>query len=296
MTYVREIDISSGDFNGSIFWPEAARTKFCHDEERNVSVIFFFHYGLFSILPQSHWYLDFAKRRAETHYPLLRRHRWMAPSTDLAKLVWPDLIAQLLPKRPLILLSQSSLWDGMAILENLVQMRVSQMKDSDAQKQFAAVDYLAANLSDWRWLERASEFLRFFEDGLQARGFSVASSLWRNNPNCPAHLLQGSVLMKRLNGHLAEVIAEETRKGHEPWSQICLVDWRKHLEIHRPEQCDTHHFTKEKCLVFGHLWQRFKRPLQYFLFPKQFTVGFSNGKKVAALVQLCQGFCSVKSS
>lgn len=48
ITYLGTFNLTDGPLNGSAFFPEQSRPAYCHDERRNCSVIFFFHYGLFS--------------------------------------------------------------------------------------------------------------------------------------------------------------------------------------------------------------------------------------------------------
>ena len=48
ITYLGTFNLTGGPLNGSAFFPEQSRPAYCHDERRNCSVIFFFHYGLFS--------------------------------------------------------------------------------------------------------------------------------------------------------------------------------------------------------------------------------------------------------
>lgn len=89
-------------------------TCFAHPQKRqsffprNASVLFLFHFGLFSLHPQPAWYRTFAQMRAATHLPAVEpRPKWPGalPSTDLARWVWPEVASQHLPARPIILLA-----------------------------------------------------------------------------------------------------------------------------------------------------------------------------------------------
>ena len=69
-----------------------------------------------------------------THFLGVRGKAIIISSTDLAHFIWPALIRQHLPSRPLLVLAQSSMWDSMAVLESVIGKRVSQMSDLDLQK------------------------------------------------------------------------------------------------------------------------------------------------------------------
>ncbi|CAK9062822.1 unnamed protein product [Durusdinium trenchii] len=232
-----------GEYRGRLTWPEQAKTLVCHDEARNASVVFLFHYGLFSLPPQPPWYLDFAKRRMGTHFLGIQGKAKIVPSTDLAKFIWPQIIQQHLPSRPLLLLVQSSMWDAFAVLESLTGKRVSQMNKLDVQTLYSVV-FSHENLTHWGWLQRASEFIGMILEGVHSQGM-LATVLWRTNPNCPALPEEGSVTANALSGLFADAVRAEILQGSAPWGEICLVDWRKNLEIHSPKQCDKHHYTKE---------------------------------------------------
>ena len=231
---VDKVNCSSGEYQGQVTWPEGSKTLICHDEAHDSSVMFLFHYGLFSLPPQPTWYVDFAKRRMGSHFLGVRGKSRMVSSTDLASYIWPEVIARL-PKRPAILLVQSSMWDAFAVLEGLTGKRVSQMTDADIEKQH--VSFSEANLSEWRWMQRASD-LRSVEHAQE----NVALLLWRTNPNCPFKAVEGSVVAYTLSELFAKVVRKEIQEG---WRDVCLVDWRNQLEITSPKQCDKHHYTKE---------------------------------------------------
>lgn len=253
--YINQVQIPrNGSNSGNISrvrWPEASKVGLCHDIQRNASVLFLFHFGLFSLHPQPAWYRTFAQMRAATHLPAIEprgpRPKWAPgalPSTDLARWVWPEVASQHLPARPIILLAHSSLWDGMPVLEKIVGKRVSMMNDSEAEKQLTA-HISDTNLTEWGWLERASAFIASFREGLGAKGLDVTSLVWRTNPNCPVLLKQGAVIVSNFSKLSAEAVRKEVAQAERsPWSECCLVDWRKHLEIHNESQCDHHHYSK----------------------------------------------------
>ena len=237
----------SGEYQGQVTWPEGSKTLICDDEAHNSSVMFLFHYGLFSLPPQPAWYVDFAKRRMGSHFLGVRGKSRMVSSTDLASYIWPEVIARHLPKRPAILLVQSSMWDAFAVLEGLTGKRVSQMTEKDIA--VTNVSFSEANLSAWHWMQRASEFLRSVEQAQE----NVAKLLWRTNPNCPFKAVEGSVVANALSELFAEVVRKEIQQG---WRDVCLVDWRSHLEITSPKQCDKHHYTKEGYNAYLHALSR----------------------------------------
>lgn len=245
--YINQVQIFGNGSNISrVRWPQASEVGLCHDTKRNASVLFLFHFGLFSLHPQPAWYRTFAQMRAATHLPAIEprpKQPGALPSTDLARWVWPEVALQHLPARPIILFAHSSLWDGMPVLEKIVGKRVSMMNDSEAEKQLTA-NISETNLTEWGWLERASAFIASFREGLGAKGLEVTSLVWRTNPNCPVLLKQGAVIVSNFSKLSAEVVRKEVASERSPWSECCLVDWRKHLEIHNESQCDHHHYSK----------------------------------------------------
>eukprot|EP00435_Cladocopium_sp_Y103_P030756 s3789_g7.t1 len=243
--YIKEVQIPSNGGNFSrVRWPESSQVGLCHDIRRNASVLFLFHFGVFSLHPQTTWYRTFVQKRAKTHLPAIEpslKQPGAVPSTDLARWVWPEVVSQHLPTRPIILLAHSSLWDGIPVVEDIVGKSVVQMNDSEAEKQFTA-HISETNLTDWGWLERASAFIAALREGLSAKGFDIASLVWRTNPNCPVLLRQGAVIVRNFSELSAEAVRTEVAAGRPPWSECCLVDWRKHLEIHSESQCDHQHY------------------------------------------------------
>lgn len=247
--YITEIDKllrpqDAAMFPGAVTWPTDAKNLLCHDEGRNASAMFLFHHGLFSLPPQASWYLDFAKRRMGTHFLGVRGKAIIISSTDLAHFIWPALIRQHLPSRPLLVLAQSSMWDSMAVLESVIGKRVSQMSDLDLQK-LMTLSFSETNLTELRWLGRATEFITAIREGFTREGLQIESLFWRTNPDCPALPQDGSLVANALSRLCAEAVRHEMKGGQPPWTEMCLVDWRSRLEITNPKQCDKHHYTKQ---------------------------------------------------
>ena len=95
---------------------------------RNASVLFLFHFGLFSLHPQPAWYRTFAQMRAATHLPAIEprpKQPGALPSTDLARWVWPEVALQYLPARPIILFAS---WHGFIGSGNATWQRWISMK------------------------------------------------------------------------------------------------------------------------------------------------------------------------
>lgn len=240
--YIRKLEIASGEYSGLITWPTEAATMTCHDRSRNASLMFLFHQGVYSLPPQPDWFLEFVQRRLGTHGIGVRGKARVVPTTDLARNIWPEAIQQNLLIRPMILLLQSSMWDSFPVLEKIIGTRVSQMTDAGEAKIKRAV-FCKENLTEWGWMGRAEQIVSAFEAGLRERGWQVSSKLWRTNPNCPALPKQGSVVANPLSELYADAVKHAILAGGA-WSDVCLVDWRGHLRIHDPSQCDHHHYTK----------------------------------------------------
>ena len=240
--YTDKIVNPVGEYHGRITWPGMARIMTCHDPQRNISAAMIFHQGLYSIPPQPGWYFDFAKRRMHTHYPGSEGRQGIIPVTDQARYIWPQVVLQLLPKRENILLLQSSMWDSFAVLEGITGSRVSQMTEAQQQMTVAA-KITAANLTDWGWLDRATQTWSSWQQGFQESGLAVVARLWRTNPNCPRLVSEGSAIAVPLNDLHSEAVKEAVWK--EPWLGTCIVDLQKHFDVQSASQCDKHHFTKE---------------------------------------------------
>ena len=95
----------------------------------------------------------------------------MVSSLDLAHFVWPEVIQRHLPNRPLLVLLQSSLWDSVAVVEKMVGKRISQMSEAEAQLQ--STETLSELISEWKWLQRAEDFIRAAREGLVRRGRKI---------------------------------------------------------------------------------------------------------------------------
>ena len=237
--YISEIvSPLAGEYHGRIRWPGAARIMACHDSGRNISAIFLFHQGLYSLPPQPEWYAGFAKRRLQSHYLAVEGKQRIIPTTDQALFIWPQVVRQLLPQRENILLFQSSMWDSFAVLEGITGTRVSQMTEAHEQMTVAA-RLSRRNLTDWGWLDRAAASLSAFRQGFQENGLEVAAVLWRTNANCPQRVSEGSAIAIPLNGLYAEAVQEARGR----LNITCTADLLKHFDVQRPDQCDKHHVT-----------------------------------------------------
>lgn len=76
------------------------------------------------------------------------------------------------------MLLQSSLWDSVAVLEKMVGKRVSQMSEAEAQLQ--RTETLSDLISEWKWLQRAEDFIQAAREGLVRRGLQL--KIYENAP------------------------------------------------------------------------------------------------------------------
>jgi hypothetical protein len=148
-----------------VSFPNYSNIRYCHIPQHNASVMYFFHFGLMGESPEPPWHTECTKKREYSHLAQIGEDRLMIPATNLAKFVWPRTVDDHLPKRPVIFLTQSSLWDSVCFKE-------SKPETSEVTRQ---------ELYEWGWGDRVESFLKAVHDS----SLGVERILWRTNPNCP---------------------------------------------------------------------------------------------------------------
>lgn len=233
---------------GSISYPAESRPRSCEFDRFNASFLFLFHMGVTGDEPEEQWHHTQAERRSETHWPQVGNVRIQITPKDLIRYVWPAATRELLPTRPTIFLTQSSLWDTVpfdeatgcfqytvktaAKLWQHGQYVVNHVSQSDCVQIFA---------SDW--FERASNYVR----RLRHSSLHPDVIMWRTTPNCP--FSRG--LLHELHSRQAERVVEamrNTTEGH--WAGVKLVDWRSHCEVTSDSQCNGIHYRTDGYLSY----------------------------------------------
>mmetsp|Transcript_24224 Transcript_24224/g.63243 ORF Transcript_24224/g.63243 Transcript_24224/m.63243 type:complete len:349 (+) Transcript_24224:63-1109(+) len=235
---------------GSISYPAESRPRTCDFDKFNSSFLFLFHMGVTGDEPEETWHHAAVERRSETHWPQVgNMHVQIAPK-ELIRYVWPAAVKTILPTRPVIFLTQSSLWDTVSLEES---NGCSQYTVRTPAKMWQHGSYVVnhVSMSDCErifaaeWFDKASNYLRW----LRHSAIHPDVVMWRTNPNCPLN----NGLLNALHGRQAEAVVAAVRNATEgPWAGTKLVDWRSHYEATSDSQCNGIHYQKDGYLGYLH--------------------------------------------
>jgi len=241
----------------SISYPAESRPRACDFDRFNASFLFLFHMGVSGDEPEETWHHAPVERRSESHWPLVGNMHVQIPPKELIRYVWPAAIRTILPTRPMIFLTQSSLWDTVPFDEST---GCSQYTVKRAAKTWQGGSYVVDHVSTSdcvrifarEWLERASHYLRW----LRHSAIHPDMVMWRTTPNCPFN--RG--LLQALHRMLAEGVVEAVGNATEgSWAGVKLVDWRSHYEVTSDSQCDGIHYHSDGYFAY---WQALKEALK----------------------------------
>jgi hypothetical protein len=241
---------------GSISYPAESRPRSCEFDRFNASFLFLFHMGVSGDEPEEEWHHTPAERRSESHWPQIGNMHIQITPKDLIRYVWPAAMRELLPTRPIIFLTQSSLWDTVPFDESAgcsqfnLEMR-QRMWYSGQNVANRVSTYDCAQIFARDWFARASNYLR----RLRHSSMHPDLIMWRTTPNCPFN--RG--LIHSLHSRQAEAVMEAARNTTEGnWARVKLVDWRSHYEVTSGSQCDGIHYHADG--YFGY-WQALEEAL-----------------------------------
>lgn len=218
----------------------------CHFNHFDVSLMYFHHPGVMSLPPQHSWHAENNQLNPKRHARLwhLQNGTSLNASSDLARIYWRRAVEENLPKRPVILLAQSSHWDSILAKEYLLK-RGDNLNLEHLEKTFGKT--FGANSG---WNKRASAFLQTLWD----TGLHIEKKLWRTNANCP---LSGRLVpfVSEVNEMLANEARRMIANKEGPWNGVRLMDWRKEFNVTNPSWCRGIHFSHEGYLTyFQSLW------------------------------------------
>jgi hypothetical protein len=199
----------------SMHFPPESSSKVCHVTERNASILFLFHFGVSSEAPEPGWHADCLLNRPN-HMPQIGKVGKHVSSSDLAKFLWPKVVADHLPKRPSIFMTQSSLWDGVCYRDSKQQ---TMLETNQAQ----ALDWLKS----LGWRNRVGSYLRA---AVVYSGLQFERILWRTNPNCP---FRDAFLNSVTEAQSKEIFKLQ---AEFPFN-LSIVDLRGHFATNSQRQC-----------------------------------------------------------
>jgi len=204
----------------NVTFPHESATRVCHIRKFNASVIFFFHFGLMGESPEPPWHAESMRLRTLTHLAKIGETHLMIPVTDLVRFLWPLTVNKHLPKRPLIFLTQSSLWDSVCF-------------DSEGSHDNKTA-LTMRDLRGWRWLDRAARYL----NAVLQSSLGVERILWRTNPDCPVD----NGIVKSTSGLQSTEIKRLQVTGSMKFD---IVDWRGNYVVQDASSCKGIHYTRD---------------------------------------------------
>lgn len=217
--------------NRSADLPELVQPRICHVKTLNASIVSAFHYGVATIAPASGLHKKFAE--ACNHLPyhkvvqnFERVHAPIFVSSDyISKELWPALVRDHLPRRPLHVVAQSSIWDSVpVVLDALKRKKHPGLASSPEEPEFAH-----AFMANYNWTDKASIFIAAIRRSLDA-----TQIIWRTTAGCPF----GNPISK-VSQLQRKAIAEKITSGESPWEGVQLLDWAAHFDVKGGHSCDS---------------------------------------------------------
>lgn len=211
--------------------------KFCHIPAYNSSVMFFFHFGALTTAPQPWWHSHMLLDTwYSSHLPKLNTTKKLSFSSADFVGFWQSAVASHLPQRPLTVIAQSSLWDTLLAKEFLLETHQIRQAELQAWGWNRADQSADSELAAWDWMEHVSLFLKAAQTG-----FGLPKIYWRTNPNCPTD----DHFVNSVSEAQAARIRKAVGAGEGIWSDVILVDWRKHYRAVSMDECNRWHYRKE---------------------------------------------------
>lgn len=241
MVYVSKLRISA-DSNEDVFIPPAVQPHVCHIKILNASIANSFHYGIATVAPASQIHLDFLGNRLRTHAPYRMtangtQKEYLIPSSDeVAKDFWPALIRDYLPRRPLYAVVQSSLWDSLAPVLEVLDLK------NGSPESLEVPTFASDFINHINWTNKASTFVKAVQGSLQAKKI-----FWRTNPGCPFGTPVGKVSALQ-----RQIVAEKVRSGESAWTTVKLLDWAAKFDVKSAADCEGNGITAVHYKVEGY--------------------------------------------
>lgn len=233
----------------------------CHLEEFGSTVLYRAHAGAMGVRKEDNWHAE------ERLNQMACLHRWgdsrdflppslsqqhkapvkcqVEPPWDLhAHYVLKNML-DALPKRPVILLMQSSLWDS-SFAGKLLERHGKPLNFYQTDLPVQGWKWNTDGLSAWDWDQKATELVK------QTRwesGVEFEKTIWRTNSNCPAgqygDLKEFENWVDWNNDAMANVGREKVKSQDGPWSGVYLMDWRNAYDARKAGTCDGIHYLSE---------------------------------------------------
>lgn len=245
-------------------FPSDTRLQLCHLSDHNMTAMFFFHFGVMSIDPQPPWHSESLQQERWRFLPHLhndslapgaresenmRKHSVVHSSVDLARTWWPRAVADHAPKRPIVFMAQSSLWDSILAQNFLERHRrnvsVMELRTGDPGRPSDAPNHGAA---PWGWLDHATTFL----EAVRESGLPLERVCWRTNSNCPPE-----TFVDEMSGLQAKDARAAIAAKQGPWADTCLIDWRQEYHVAKGEErkCTLYKNQHYKEAGYVRLWE-----------------------------------------
>lgn len=214
----------------------------CHMTDFDVSLLYLHHPGVMSLSPQPSWHAEFNQRNPQRHARLWHFDNGTSlnSSTDLARIYWRRAVEDNLPKRPVVILAQSSLWDSILAKEYLLKQGLNldlKYFENAFQKTFGSAVP--------GWSERASVFLQTLWDA----GLPIEKKIWRTNANCPVSGPEAPFV-----NEISHMQASQARRlianKEGSWNGVRLMDWRKDFNATSPGWCNGIHYSHDGYLTY----------------------------------------------
>jgi len=220
-------DMEGDTENSKITGNDGTSMGSCDLDKYNASVRFVRHNGALSAEPHLPFHL-FSCGNAQRGKGDLKRADGTAVTsvTDLAKFYWPTFF-KTMPKRPINLMMQSSVYDSVLAYEFLRDHRrpITIAQDGLEEQGWIAHE---EGIAAWRWIEHASTFVSAVKDSLQ--GENVEHIVWRTNSNCPGNHEKNAAratLIKTASEMQAQVVRAAIAEKQEAWTRVELLDFAK---------------------------------------------------------------------
>lgn len=228
VTTLRTSEHSDSDF----FLPRNAQPRICHVKSLDASIASAFHYGVGSIAPASHIHMQFMLDRPD-HMPYNKvvqdseseaARKPIFPGSDhVSKELWPNLVRDNLPPRPLHVVVQSSLWDSLPVILDVLE------KQHSAASSIEGLQFARTFMVRYNWTEKASFFVTAVKSSLDAK-----QVIWRTTPGCPF-----GTPVSKISELQREAVIERITAGQSPWDGVQLLDWAASFRVKTGTDCDS---------------------------------------------------------
>jgi len=194
-----------------------------------------------SASPQPSWHADQLQGNPKRQARLWHLNSGVSvnSSTDLARMYWRRAVSDNLPERPVVLLTQSSLWDSILAKESYLKTpNVSTMSLLSANPDLLRSWGSLLLVQQWRWTEHAEAFLQALLDS----GLPIEKTIWRTNANCPVTGKEAPFI-NMVSQKQANEARQKIAANQGLWRDVLLMDWRKDFNATSPGWCNGIHYS-----------------------------------------------------